>query len=64
MRGIAKSAMLIFGVALTVLGLWWIARNRGLAGTDFMAEEMQWLYRGLVLVAFGATTAVLSRRMR
>ena len=63
MRSIAKSATLILGVALTLLGLWWIARNRGLAGTDFMMEEMQWLYRGLVLVAFGAGVTVLSRRI-
>jgi len=61
---IAKSATLWIGVALALLGLWWIARNRGLTGTDFMMEEMQWLYRGLVLVVFGTGVAVLSRRMR
>jgi hypothetical protein len=61
---IAKNATLWIGVALALLGLWWIARNRGLTGTDFMMEEMQWLYRGLVLVVFGTGVAVLSRRMR
>jgi hypothetical protein len=64
MRNIAKSAALFLGVALALLGLWWIARNRGLAGTDFMMEEMQWLYRGLVLVAFGVVIAATSRRIR
>jgi len=61
---IAKSATLWIGVALALLGLWWIARNRGLAGTDFMTEEMQWLYRGLVLVVFGTGVALVSRRIR
>jgi len=64
MRSIARSATLFLGVALALIGLWWIARNRGLTGTDFMMEEMQWLYRGLVLVAFGTGVAVLSRRIR
>lgn len=64
MRNIAKGATLSTGVALALLGLWWIARNRGLTGTDFMMYEMQWFYRGLVLVVFGAGVAVLSRRIR
>lgn len=63
MRNVAKSATLVIGVALALLGLWWIARNQGLAGTDFMMEQMQWLYRGLVLVAVGAALAVWSRRI-
>jgi len=62
-RNVAKSATLVIGVALALLGLWWIARNQGLAGTDFMMEQMQWLYRGLVLVAVGAALAVWSRRI-
>ncbi|MBL6853185.1 MAG: hypothetical protein ISS15_04395 [Alphaproteobacteria bacterium] len=64
MPNIARRATLWIGVALALLGLWWIARNRGLTGTDFMMEEMQWLYRGLVLVALGTGMALLSRRMR
>ena len=63
MRNVAKSATLVIGGALALLGLWWIARNQGLAGTDFMMEQMQWLYRGLVLVAVGAALAVWSRRI-
>jgi hypothetical protein len=63
-RRIVKNAMLLLGVAFALLGLWWSARNRGLMGTDFMMEEMQWFYRGLVLVAFGAGVAGWSRRMR
>jgi hypothetical protein len=62
-RGIVKTATLLLGVAFALLGLWWIARNRGLLGADFMMEEMQWFYRGLVLVAFGAGVAVWSRRI-
>jgi len=62
-RNVAKSATLVIGGALALLGLWWIARNQGLAGTDFMMEQMQWLYRGLVLVAVGAALAVWSRRI-
>ena len=60
---IVRRAALFLGAALALLGLWWIARNRGLTGTDFMMEEMQWLYRGLVLAAFGAGLAWLSRRI-
>ena len=55
--------MLVLGIAFALLGAWWIARNRGLMGTDFMMEEMQWLYRGLVLVAAGVGLAVWSRRV-
>ena len=62
MSATARRAALLIGVALALLGLWWIARNRGLTGTDFMTDEMQWLYRGLVLVVFGAGLAVWSRR--
>jgi hypothetical protein len=58
-----RVTMLVLGIAMVLLGLWWIARNRGHAGPDFMAKDLQWLWRGLALVGMGAVTAALARRV-
>ena len=59
-----RTGLTALGAAITLLGLYWVARNRGLVGhPDFMATEQQWLYRGMVLVVFGAGLGVLSRRL-
>ena len=60
---ILRIAMLMLGIAMVALGLWWIARNHGLAGDDFMARDFQWFWRGLALFGMGAVVAVLSRRL-
>ena len=62
-RRMFRIAMLVWGLAMVLLGLWWIARNYGYAGADFMARDRQWFWRGLALAGMGAVVAVLSRRM-
>ena len=63
MRPILKSSLLIVGVLMAALGAWWIARSQGYAGTDFMAKDFQWFWRGLALIGMGVVTAALSRRI-
>ena len=58
-----RTGLLALGIAMALLGLWWIARNRGYAGADFMAKDFQWFWRGLALIGMGAATAALSRRI-
>jgi hypothetical protein len=60
---VLRPSLLAIGVLMAALGLWWIARNQGYAGTDFMEKDMQWLWRGLALVGMGAAVAALSRRI-
>lgn len=63
MNSIPRHALLALGIAMAALGLWWIARNRGYAGGDFMAKDFQWFWRGLALFGMGAVVAALSRRL-
>jgi hypothetical protein len=58
-----RTGMLALGIAMLLLGLWWLARNRGYAGDDFMAKDFQWFWRGLALAGMGAVVAALSRRL-
>ena len=64
MGGFLKGLMLSVGILAAILGIWWICQGTGLVPVGFMANNMQWAYRGIGLVVFGAGMAVLSRRMR
>ena len=63
MRGLAKLAVLSVGILAALLGIWWVCRGTGLVPVGFMAHQMTWAYRGLVLIVFGAGVAVLARRI-
>jgi hypothetical protein len=63
MPGALSIAVLAVGLLAALLGVWWICQGTGLVPVGFMANNMQWAYRGAVLVAFGAGMAVLSRRL-
>lgn len=63
MRGIPKVGVLVIGILAALLGIWWVCQGTGLVPVGFMANNMQWAYRGLVLIVFGAGMAVWSRRM-
>ena len=62
--GFLKVVLLSVGILAALLGIWWICQGTGLVPVGFMANNMQWAYRGAVLVVFGAGMAVLSRRIR
>ena len=63
MRSFAKGVMLSFAILIALLGVWWICQGTGLAPIGFMANNMQWAYRGIGLVVFGGGLAALSRRV-
>ncbi len=63
MTGFLKGLLLAVGVLAVLLGVWWIFQGTGLVPVGFMANNMQWAYRGAVLVVFGAVAAYFSRRM-
>jgi hypothetical protein len=63
MRGFWKTLLLVVGGLSILLGLWWVAQGTGLAPIGFMANHMQWAYRGAVLAAFGVVLVVVSRRL-
>jgi hypothetical protein len=62
--GFLRIAMLSVGILAALLGIWWICRGTGLVPVGFMANNMQWAYRGIGLAMFGAGLAMLSRRMK
>lgn len=49
------------GILATLLGVWWILQGTGLAPVGFMANQMPWAYRGVVLVILGGVTIFLTR---
>jgi hypothetical protein len=63
MRGFFRTMLLIVGVLSVLLGAWWIAQGTGLVPVGFMANHMQWAWRGAVLAAFGAALMFVSRRV-
>jgi uncharacterized membrane protein YidH (DUF202 family) len=63
MKGVLKVALLIVGVLAIALGAWWICQGTGLVPIGFMANHMQWAYRGIGLVVGGLVLAVIARRV-
>lgn len=51
--------MSILGI---LLGFWWILQGTGLAPVGFMANQMVWAYRGMVLIILGGAILFLTRR--
>lgn len=63
MRGFFRMFLMVVGALSIVLGLWWVAQGTGLAPIGFMANHMQWAYRGAVLAVFGVALALVARRL-
>ena len=63
MKGFLRTLLLTIGVLATLLGVWWICQGTGLVPIGFMANHMQWAYRGAALAAFGVVLAIASRRI-
>jgi hypothetical protein len=63
LKGLIKAALLAIGILSLALGVWWICQGTGLVPVGFMANHMQWAYRGMGLVAGGIIIAVLARRI-
>jgi hypothetical protein len=57
-----KLILTIVSVAAMLLGAWWIAQGTGIAPIGFMANNMEWAYRGAALFAVGLLAFVYARR--
>ncbi|MBV9043538.1 MAG: hypothetical protein JO348_00290 [Alphaproteobacteria bacterium] len=58
-----RALLLAVGILAVLLGAWWICQGTGLVPVGFMANQMQWAYRGIGLVVGGIIVAVISRRI-
>lgn len=60
-----KSLLMIFGIALILVGLLWMAQGTGLVmwpSFSPMLEQRPWALRGGVMVVVGLTFILWSRR--
>jgi len=52
----------IVGLLAMILGGWWIAQGTGLAPIGFMANHMEWAYRGAIVFVAGAIAVLATMR--
>lgn len=57
-----KTALAIISVLAMLLGALWIAQGTGLVPVGFMANQMEWAYRGGGLVVAGLALLIFARR--
>jgi hypothetical protein len=57
-----KLVLTIVSVLAMLLGAWWVAQGTGLAPIGFMANDMNWAYRGAGLFVIGLLAFVFARR--
>ena len=57
-----KLVLTVVSVLAMLLGAWWIAQGTGLAPIGFMANNMDWAYRGAALFVVGLIAFLFSRR--
>jgi hypothetical protein len=53
---------MIASLLAMALGVWWILQGTGIVPVGFMANNMDWTYRGIALVVVGLIAFVFSRR--
>lgn len=63
MRMWLRTGLLVVGLAGALLGVWWSLKGFGVVPQGFMANHMQWGWRGLVLIAMGGALVIVSRRV-
>jgi hypothetical protein len=63
MLGFLRAFLLTIGVLAILLGVWWTLQGTGVVPVGFMANHMQWAWRGMGLAAGGVIAAIISRRM-
>ena len=57
-----KFVLTIASILAMLLGAWWVAQGTGLAPIGFMANNMDWAYRGGALFVVGFFAFIFARR--
>jgi hypothetical protein len=60
-----RLALVILGIAATLMGLLWIGQGAGLVdwpASSFMIDQRPWIIRGAVLAVVGLVLIAVSRR--
>ena len=57
-----KLTLTIICILAMLIGVWWVAQGTGLAPIGFMANNMDWAYRGAWLFVGGFVVLFLVRR--
>ena len=60
---LVRVACRVVGILAMVLGLWWVLQGTGIAPIGFMANHIEWAYRGCGLGVVGFVLLTLSRRL-
>ena len=58
----ARTAFVVLGVILVLVGLVWIGQGLSLIPGSFMTGDRMWFYTGLVMVVVGAVLIILGKR--
>lgn len=57
-----RTAAVVIGVILVLVGLVWIGQGLNLIPGSFMTGNRTWLYTGLVMAVVGAGLIIIGRR--
>ena len=57
-----KLILTIVSLLAIALGVWWILQGTGIVPIGFMANQMEWAYRGAALAAVGLIAFIFARR--
>lgn len=57
-----KLILTIVSLLAMALGVWWILQGTGIVPVGFMANNMEWAYRGAALAVVGLIAFVFARR--
>lgn len=57
-----KLILTVVSLLAMALGVWWILQGTGIVPVGFMANNMEWAYRGAALAVVGLIAFVFARR--
>ena len=57
-----KLILTIVSLLAIALGVWWILQGTGIVPIGFMANQMEWAYRGAALAVVGLIAFIFARR--
>ena len=60
---VLRVVTLVFGILALLLGSWWILQGTGVVPVGFMANHMEWAWRGIGVAVVGLVVIYISRRM-